>query len=160
MVYDTGRTNPVPTRTSHPAGEFGCIGERTCNSCGAVVGDSICMCVGIFTCPRCGIENNQSFLGSLAPMPEFDNIYIGLGISNPPPDDKVIPCFNCKQPTEKTVLKDQVWQCKSGGIVHSVLVPELIVNMCAACGEHSIGGDGDEQITEALRVHTSQPCGC
>ena len=93
-------------------------------------------------------------------MPEFDNIYIGLGISNPPPDDKVIPCFNCKEPSTKTVLKDQVWQCKSGGIVHRVLVLELIVNMCLACGEHSIGGDGDEQITEALRVHISKPCGC
>jgi hypothetical protein len=34
------------------------------------------------------------------------------------------------------------------------------VNMCAACGEHSIGGDGDEQITEALRAHISKPCGC
>lgn len=69
-------------------------------------------------------------------------------------------CFNCRKPAEKTVLKDQVWKCKSGGIVHTVLVPELIVNMCLACGEHSIGGDGDEQITEALRVHTSQPCEC
>jgi hypothetical protein len=73
---------------------------------------------------------------------------------------QVIPCFNCKQPTEKTVLKDQVWKCKSGWIVHRVLVPELIVNMCAACGENSIGGDGDEQITEALLVHISKPCGC
>lgn len=160
MVYDTGRTNPIPTNTTRPAGEFGCVGERTCNSCGAVVGDSICLCIGIFTCPRCGTENNQSFLGSLAPMPELDNVYIGLGISNPPPDDKVIPCFNCKQPTEKTVLKDQVWKCKRGTVIHRVLVPELIVNMCAACGEHSIGGDGDEQITEVLRAHISKPCEC
>jgi hypothetical protein len=87
MVYDTGRTNPIPTNTARPAGEFGCIGERTCNSCGAVVGDSICMCMGIFTCPRCGEENNQSFLGSYTVISDeaLDNIYIGLGISNPPP---------------------------------------------------------------------------
>jgi len=69
-------------------------------------------------------------------------------------------CWNCPGHTEKIVLKDQVWRCKSGGIVHEVLVPELIVNMCLACGEQSIGGDGDEQITEALQAHTSQPCEC
>ena len=72
----------------------------------------------------------------------------------------VSPCFNCKQPTEKTVLKDQVWKCKRGTVIHRVLVPELIVNMCLACGEHSIGGDGDEQVTEALRAHISKPCEC
>ncbi len=70
------------------------------------------------------------------------------------------PCFNCKQQSTKTVLKDQVWQCKSDKVIHRVLVLELIVNMCAACGEHSIGGDGDEQITEALRAHISQSCEC
>jgi hypothetical protein len=32
--------------------------------------------------------------------------------------------------------------------------------MCTSCGEQSIGGDGDEQVTEALRAHTSQPCEC
>lgn len=95
MVYDTGRTNPVPTKTTRPVGGFGCIGERTCNSCGAVVGDSICLCMGIFTCPRCGTENNQSFLGTITPMTELDNIYIGLGISNPPPIN-----------TEKSVAND------------------------------------------------------
>lgn len=72
----------------------------------------------------------------------------------------VSPCFNCKQPSTKTVLKDQVWICKSGGIVHTVPVPELIVNMCLACGEHTIGGDGDEQITVALEAHISKPCEC
>lgn len=95
MVYDTGRTNPVPTKTTRPVGEFGCIGERTCNSCGAVVGDSICLCMGIFTCPRCGTENNQSFLGTITPMTKLDNIYIGLGISSPPPIN-----------TEKSVAND------------------------------------------------------
>jgi hypothetical protein len=87
MVYDTGRTNPVPTNTTRPAGEFGCIGERTCNSCGAVVRDSICMCMGIFTCPRCDKENDQSFLGNYTVISDaaLDDIYIGLGISNPPP---------------------------------------------------------------------------
>jgi len=87
MVYDTGRTNPVPTNTTRPAGEFGCIGERTCNSCGAVVGDSICMCMGIFTCPRCDKENDQSFLGKYTVISDaaLNDIYIGLGISNPPP---------------------------------------------------------------------------
>jgi hypothetical protein len=69
-------------------------------------------------------------------------------------------CWHCPGRTEKTVLKDQVWRCKSGGIVHRVLVPELIVNMCLACGKYTIGGDGDEQITEAAKLHTSQPCGC
>lgn len=69
-------------------------------------------------------------------------------------------CFNCRKSAEKITLKDQIWKCKSGGIVHTVLVPELIVNMCTSCSEQSIGGDGDEQITEALRVHTSKPCEC
>lgn len=71
-----------------------------------------------------------------------------------------IRCWNCPGQTEKTVLQDQVWQCKSGGIVHRVLVPELIVNMCTSCNEQSIGGDGDEQITEALKAHISQQCEC
>ena len=82
MVYDTGRTNSIPTDTNRQSEQIGCIGERTCNSCGAVVGDPICLCMGFFTCPRCGVENDQSFLGKTSIKSEItlDNIYIGLGI--------------------------------------------------------------------------------
>jgi hypothetical protein len=41
------------------------------------------MCMGIFTCPRCGTENNQSFLRNYTIIDDFSlsNMYIGL---NPP----------------------------------------------------------------------------
>lgn len=58
------------------------------------------------------------------------------------------------------MLKDQVWQINRSGVIHRVLVPELTVNSCSCCIDYTIGGDGDEQIEEALRVHLSKPCEC
>lgn len=38
-------------------GSPGCIGELACEHCFHVISDSICLCVGVFTCPKCGAEN-------------------------------------------------------------------------------------------------------
>lgn len=38
----------------------GCVSSRACEECGAVIADSICLCVGVFTCPRCGHENGSA----------------------------------------------------------------------------------------------------
>lgn len=72
----------------------------------------------------------------------------------------VSPCSNCRQPTTKTVLKDQIWQVNRSGALHRVLVPEFIVSFCVYCCEYTIGCDGDEQIEKALEVHLSKPCEC
>lgn len=39
------------------------------------------------------------------------------------------------------------------GSEHSVLVRSLPVERCEACGEFTIGDDGDSRIDEALREH-------
>lgn len=38
---------------AHP----GCIGELACVHCYHVISDSICLCIGTFTCPKCGEQN-------------------------------------------------------------------------------------------------------
>lgn len=73
---------------------------------------------------------------------------------------RMIPCPNCMQESTKTVLKDQIKLVKSGGIVHTVLVPEYTVNFCIACNDYTIGYEGDDQVTEATKLHTSKPCEC
>jgi hypothetical protein len=83
MVSDTGRTNPLPVVLSDESRPFGCVSQRTCTSCGAVVSDPICMCVGIFDCPRCGAHNNQSILGSGGQQPPIKF----LSVSDNFPDD-------------------------------------------------------------------------
>ncbi len=37
----------------------GCIGELACVHCYHVISDSICLCIGRFTCPKCGKENGR-----------------------------------------------------------------------------------------------------
>lgn len=37
----------------------GCISTKACEGCGHLITDSVCLCVGIFTCPNCGYENGQ-----------------------------------------------------------------------------------------------------
>lgn len=32
----------------------GCVGSRACENCFHVISDSICMCMGMPTCPNCG----------------------------------------------------------------------------------------------------------
>lgn len=40
-------------------GSHGCISTRACEGCGLLVSDSICLCVGRFTCPKCGYEQGK-----------------------------------------------------------------------------------------------------
>jgi hypothetical protein len=35
-----------------------CISSLACEECGLLVSDSICLCIGIFECPRCKYKNN------------------------------------------------------------------------------------------------------
>lgn len=37
----------------------GCISSRICEKCKHLISDSICLCVGVFTCPNCQFENGQ-----------------------------------------------------------------------------------------------------
>ncbi len=36
-----------------------CVGFRICENCKHVISDSICLCIGIFTCPNCNFENGS-----------------------------------------------------------------------------------------------------
>jgi len=69
-------------------------------------------------------------------------------------------CPNCLQPSVKTALKDQVKPFLSGGVVHSIHVPEMTVNFCGKCNDYTLGYEADDQIAAALKAHISQPCGC
>lgn len=82
MVTDTGRTEPFPPAETEYLG--GCRSTAVCNSCGAVVSDSICLCIPAFTCPRCGVKNEPSFFGSIEKFDQdISMIYEGLGIIDP-----------------------------------------------------------------------------
>lgn len=67
MLTDTGQTVEDPVAynarnykvASRPSGE--CIGAKACTSCGDVIADSICLCSGRFTCPRCNTENGFKY---------------------------------------------------------------------------------------------------
>lgn len=37
----------------------GCVSTRACENCGALLNNSPCFCVGIFTCPKCGYKHGQ-----------------------------------------------------------------------------------------------------
>jgi hypothetical protein len=38
----------------------GCIGSLACISCYHVISDSICLCAGVFVCPKCGVSNGTA----------------------------------------------------------------------------------------------------
>ena len=40
----------------------GCVSTRACESCGALVNDSLCLCIGLFTCPECHQDNAANVL--------------------------------------------------------------------------------------------------
>lgn len=40
----------------------GCIDTLACETCGSLIRDSICLCMGIFDCPVCGKTNNTKEL--------------------------------------------------------------------------------------------------
>lgn len=73
-LRDTGKTTQTPSDYNGSAIYGGCVSQRACRSCGAIVSDSICMCVGAFTCPRCGYEN-VGWLGNARPLQDM-----GLGL--------------------------------------------------------------------------------
>lgn len=58
MLYDNGlATQGDRDRLeNHIAG---CINRRICSKCGHLISDSLCLCIGVFTCPNCGYENKQ-----------------------------------------------------------------------------------------------------
>lgn len=65
-LYDTGKTVDNPDQFEKENSETnkkygGCVGERACYGCGAIIADTICLCIGVFTCPRCGHKNTPNF---------------------------------------------------------------------------------------------------
>ncbi len=46
------------TKHYHP----GCVGSLACIHCYHVISDSTCLCIGIFTCPKCGKGNGKVML--------------------------------------------------------------------------------------------------
>ena len=39
----------------------GCVSSRICENCKHLISDSICLCIGIFTCPNCNFRNGAKF---------------------------------------------------------------------------------------------------
>ena len=46
-------------REIHGKPNSGCIGMLACEYCGLLVSDSICLCIGIFNCPKCNKQNGH-----------------------------------------------------------------------------------------------------
>ena len=44
-------------------------------------------------------------------------------------------------------------ECRSGGRLHTIFVPELTIPICKACGEKVFTGSVDDQIEVALQAH-------
>lgn len=60
-IYDY-RANAV----GHP----GCISSLACLNCYHVISDSVCLCIGTFTCPKCGKENMPKWRETLKMLPK------------------------------------------------------------------------------------------
>jgi hypothetical protein len=58
----------------------GCIGSLACVHCYHVIRDSICLCVGIFDCPKCGKKNGRE-LGVL-PIIDDPSPYESIQVFN------------------------------------------------------------------------------
>ncbi len=57
-----------------------CISCRPCDNCYIMVFDTICLCVGNFTCPKCGFENGIKYINRpLVFSPITFNIPIDFG---------------------------------------------------------------------------------
>jgi hypothetical protein len=63
MAKDTGRTTKNPSEYNQPQKYGGCTDVAACDRCGCIVSDEICMCIGAFTCPRCGYEQPPRLFG-------------------------------------------------------------------------------------------------
>lgn len=64
----------------------GCISERICEGCGHRISDSICLCIGVFTCPNCKFENGQFYKDLMKQLSARNNTFQlnTYGVTNPP----------------------------------------------------------------------------
>ena len=83
MLTDTGKTSDDPQGMNQMAmscrSAGGCVDSLACTTCGAIVRDSICLCVGVFTCPRCGSVHGST-------LPELPPIEIVEPADTQPPN--------------------------------------------------------------------------
>jgi putative zinc finger/helix-turn-helix YgiT family protein len=62
-------------------------------------------------------------------------------------------CADCRTKKVVAATIDHEIEIKHDGNLHKVMVRALPVEKCEACGEFTIGNDGDIRIDEALREH-------
>lgn len=90
MLYDKGLATPEYKENQkrflaeRASGQWsGCIGELICEKCDHIIADSICLCVGIFTCPNCGHRNGaaiEAMIRSAGPVKEYPVTSMGTGV--------------------------------------------------------------------------------
>ncbi len=66
MLYDRGlqtleqiKEHREGLKKRGSGSHHGCISSLICDNCNHLISDSICLCIGIFTCPNCGFRNGK-----------------------------------------------------------------------------------------------------
>lgn len=57
----------------------GCVTSWACLDCGAINTDSLCLCMGVFTCQSCGKEDAAEMHIPLPVFPDIETILLSFG---------------------------------------------------------------------------------
>ncbi len=57
-------------------GHPGCIRALACVHCYRLISDSVCLCIGCFTCPNCGKENGTRITYTPATANQWSNVFL------------------------------------------------------------------------------------
>lgn len=57
----------------------GCIGELACIHCYHVISDSICLCIGVFVCPKCEGQNGTPIRFKTDPVVQGQFVWVPAG---------------------------------------------------------------------------------
>lgn len=76
MLHDLGPATEEQIKEYNKPIDFtkqwgGCISTRLCQNCNHLISDSICLCLGIFTCPNCKFENGKELKSAIS---AFENL--------------------------------------------------------------------------------------
>lgn len=114
MLYDRGLQTPEQIKKYHEYmdirgksilnGTFAtaCVGERLCENCNHLISDSICLCVGVFTCPNCGFKNGKEIeenIKKMRDMPYSNSLNMSILVSK----DSVLKLLDDYQATDEYI---------------------------------------------------------
>jgi len=97
----------------------GCVSTRPCYNCFSLISDSICLCMPVFECPKCGYENGKGLYESFKNTEIYDNsilgsLIIGTGVTMSHDDVLVIENLEEQIRTRAYFLWEQAGRPDSG----------------------------------------------